>query len=104
MNGRMMLRSSSVYLRIAIVALVACAQTACQAKQEDAPKTPSQPTKALQESGVIELPEGSPTLAQLQTDRVVLRPIRMALKAQAANGRKSTPFTFNSSHIGAKQR
>ncbi len=83
MNGRMMLRTSPVSLRIAVVVLVACAQTACQAKQEDAPKTPAQPTKALQESGVIELPEGSPTLAQLQTDRVALRPIRMALKAQA---------------------
>ncbi|MDI3461545.1 MAG: Cobalt/zinc/cadmium efflux RND transporter, membrane fusion protein, CzcB family [Nitrospira sp.] len=83
MKGGMMLRSSPVSLRIAIVVLVACAQTACQAKQEDAPKTPSQRTKALQESGVIELPEGSPTLAQLQTDRVALRPMRMALKAQA---------------------
>jgi len=83
MSGSKVLRSSPVSLRIAIVVLAACAQTACQAKQEDAPKTPSQPTKALQDSGVIELPEGSPTLAQLQTDRVALRPIRMALKAQA---------------------
>lgn len=83
MSGSKVLRSSPVSLRIAIVVLVAIAQTACQAKQEDAPKTPSQPSKALQDSGVIELPEGSPTLAQLQTDRVVLRPIRMALKAQA---------------------
>ncbi len=83
MNGGMTLRSSPVSLRLAIVVLVAIAQTACQAKQEDAPKTPSQPSKALQDSSVIELPEGSPTLAQLQTERVALRPIRMALKAQA---------------------
>ncbi|MDI3461317.1 MAG: hypothetical protein OJF50_000138 [Nitrospira sp.] len=83
MSGSKVLRSSPVSLRIAIVVLVAIAQTACQAKQEDAPKTPSQPSKALQDSGVIELPEGSPTLAQLQTERVAFRPIRMALKAQA---------------------
>ncbi|SPP66304.1 efflux RND transporter periplasmic adaptor subunit [Nitrospira lenta] len=83
MNGGMMRRSSPVAPRIAIVLLVAIAQTACQAKQEDAPKTFPPATKASHESGVIELPEGSPTLAQLQTDRIALRPIRTALKAQA---------------------
>lgn len=83
MNGSRMLRSSPVSLRLAIMMLVAIAQTACQAKQEETPKAPSQPTKAVQNSGVIELPEGSPTLTQLQTERVALRTIRMALKAQA---------------------
>ena len=83
MNGNRMLCSSLVSLRLAIVMLVAIAQTGCQAKQEEAPKAPSQPTKAVQNSSVIELPDGSPTLTQLQTERVALRTIRMALKAQA---------------------
>lgn len=83
MNGSRITRFSPVSLRIVLVALIALAQTACPAKQEEAPKTPSQPTKGLQDSGVIELSEDSPTLPRLQTDRVALRRIRTALKAQA---------------------
>lgn len=83
MNGRMVLRSSPVSLRIAVVLLVAIAQMACQGKQEETPKTAPPAAKASHEPGVIELPEGSRTLTQLQTDRVALRPIRVALKAQA---------------------
>lgn len=83
MSGSKVLRSSPVSLRLVIVVLVAITQTTCQAKQEEAPKTPSQPTKTVEDSGVIKLAEDSPTLAQLKTERVALRPIRMALKAQA---------------------
>jgi len=63
---------------LCVAAMIAVANLSCQSKQDDVPK-PSPPTA---QSGVIELPEGSPTLAQLQTDRVGLRPIRMLLKAQ----------------------
>lgn len=83
MNGSMMRRASPISLRIVIVLLVAIAQTACQGKQEETPKTAPPAAKASHDSGVIELPEGSPTLTQLQTDRVALRPIQTALKAQA---------------------
>lgn len=62
---------------------VAVVSLSCQSKQDDAPKPPAETTTVPAEHGIIELPEGSPALAQLQTDRVVIRPIRMTLKAQA---------------------
>ena len=55
----------------------------CESKQEDARKPPASAATSSAEPGIIELPEGSPTLAHLQTDRVALRPIRTVLKAQA---------------------
>jgi cobalt-zinc-cadmium efflux system membrane fusion protein len=77
------LPSSPVPLRIALLLLVAIGPTSCQSKQEDAPKPPATAATVPNEPGIIELPDGSPTLARLQTDRVALRPIRTALKAQA---------------------
>jgi cobalt-zinc-cadmium efflux system membrane fusion protein len=56
---------------------------ACQSKQEEASKPPASAAVSSAQSGVIELPEGSPVLARLQTDRVALHPVRLALKAQA---------------------
>lgn len=82
MNGRAVWHSR-VCFEIGIVVLIAIGQLACEAKQEEIPKAPSQSTKALQDSGVIELPDDSPSLAQIQTDRVAMRPIRITLKAQA---------------------
>jgi membrane fusion protein, heavy metal efflux system len=70
-------------LRIALFLFVGLGPTACQSKQEE-PPTPGIPAPAsTAQPGVIELPEGSPVLAHLQTDRVASRPIRMTLKAQA---------------------
>ena len=83
MTDRTAVWRSYLCLQIGIVILIVIGQMACQAKQEETPKAPSQPTKALQDSGVIELSEDSPTLAQIQTDRVAMRPIRITLKAQA---------------------
>ena len=83
MNVRVVMPSSQVPLQIALLLLVAIGPTSCQSKQEDAPKPPSPATTVSAEPGIIELPDGSPTLARLQTDRVALRPIRTALKAQA---------------------
>ena len=83
MNVRVVRRSSPVYRTIGLFLLVAIVNTSCQSKQEDAPKPPAQAATALNEPGIIELPDGSPTLTHLQTDRAALRPIRTALKAQA---------------------
>lgn len=70
-------------LRIALLLALAILQMSCGSKQEDAPKPPPQKPTASAEPGILELPEGSPTLAHLQTDRVAVRPIRTTLKAQA---------------------
>jgi cobalt-zinc-cadmium efflux system membrane fusion protein len=83
MNSRVAVRCSRVLLEIIIIVLMSTEQMACQAKQEDTSQTPSQPTKALQDVGSIELSQESPILAQLQMDRVMRRPIRVTLKAQA---------------------
>jgi membrane fusion protein, heavy metal efflux system len=83
MNVRFVMPSSLVPLRIALFLLVAMAHMSCQSKQEEAPKPPAPAATSSAQPGFIELPEGSPTLAHLQTDRVALRPIRGALKAQA---------------------
>jgi membrane fusion protein, heavy metal efflux system len=83
-------------LWIALFLLVALANTSCDTKQADAPKPP---TTASTEPNVIELREGSPTLANLQTDRVALRPIRTALKAQAG---KILANENRLAHLGAR--
>jgi cobalt-zinc-cadmium efflux system membrane fusion protein len=70
-------------LWIALFLSVALANTSCDTKQADAPKPPSPTATTSAEPGVLELPEESRTLTQLQTDRVAFRQIRMVLKAQA---------------------
>ena len=83
MNSRVVMCSSPVSLTIALGLLIAIGIPACQSKQEDTPKPPAPVATSSDEPGIIELPDGSPTLARLQTDRVALRPIRAAFKAQA---------------------
>ncbi len=83
MNARFMRLTSPVSLPIALCLFVAIANTSCESKQADAPKPPASTATSSAEPGIIELPDGSPTLARLQTDRVTLRPIRTILKAQA---------------------
>lgn len=74
--------SSGSALCVAVATAIAVAHSSCQSKQDDAPK-PSPPTaQSSAQPGMIELPDGSPMLARLQTDRVGSRPIRMSLKAQ----------------------
>ncbi len=78
-----LLRLPSTVVRSFLTVLTAAiAVTACQAKQDEAVKPPASATSSAQ-SGVIELQEGSATLAQLQTERVGFHPIQMSLKAQA---------------------
>ena len=83
MNLRVMRRSSPRPLTIALFLLVAMGNPSCQAKQEADPKPPASAATSSHEPGIIELPDGSPTLAHLQTDRAALRPIHTVLKAQA---------------------
>lgn len=80
MNVGFVMSRSVIALRIALFLLVALVHTSCQSKEEDAPKPAA---TASAEPGILELPEGSTTLAHLQTERVALRPIRTVLKAQA---------------------
>lgn len=83
MNSPLMM-SALWFIRWIVLSLsVAVVSMSCQSKQDDAPKPPAAATTVPAEPGIIELPEGSPALAQFQTDRVAIRPIRMTLKAQA---------------------
>ena len=83
MNARFVRPPSGVHVTMALCLLVTMGAISCQSKQEDAPKPTPPVDPASAEPGIIELPDGSPTLARLQTDRVAIRSIRTALKAQA---------------------
>lgn len=82
MNIRLRISPSLTPLRIALLLSVAIIHISCGSKQEEAPKPPPPTAAASAEPGVLELPEGSMTLARLQTERVALRPMRTGLKAQ----------------------
>ncbi|MBX3301509.1 MAG: efflux RND transporter periplasmic adaptor subunit [Nitrospira sp.] len=84
MSVHCVMRAPLVFLQIVLFLAMVTAHLSCQAKQEDAPK-PTSPAATAHpyESGVLELPEGSPTLARLLTERVAVRPIQATLKAQA---------------------
>ncbi len=83
MNSPLIISALWCSSRIVLSLSIAVVSLSCQSKQDDAPKPPSATATVPAEHGIIELPEGSPALAQLQTDRVAIRPIRMILKAQA---------------------
>lgn len=84
MSIHCVIHASLVSLRIVPFLLIVTAHLSCQSKQEDAPKPPPPAAAASpSEPSILELPERSPTLTHLQTERVALRPIRTALKAQA---------------------
>jgi cobalt-zinc-cadmium efflux system membrane fusion protein len=83
MNGSVVRPPSWILLRIVLFLSVDIFLMSCESKQDEAPKPPPPTATASAEPGILELPEGSPTLAQLQTDRVAIRPIRTVLKAQA---------------------
>ncbi len=84
MSIHCVMHASLISLRIVPFLLIATVHLSCQPKQEDAPEPPPPAATASHlEAGILELPEGSPTLAHLQTERVALRPMRATLKAQA---------------------
>ncbi|MDH4153719.1 MAG: efflux RND transporter periplasmic adaptor subunit [Nitrospira sp.] len=71
----------------------------CQPAQDEAQKRPQQATPSATQAGVIELPEGSSLLAQIQTERVGHRSMRMSLKAQ---GGKILPNENRLAHLGPR--
>lgn len=71
----------------------------CQAKQEETAKAPPPTVKPSAEPRTIELPDGSPTLTHLQTERVGLRPIQVSLKAQ---GGKILPNENRLAHLSPR--
>jgi cobalt-zinc-cadmium efflux system membrane fusion protein len=83
MNVHVVMPPPLIVLRVVLFLSVAVVHLSCGSKQEDAPKPPAAVATGSAELGIIELPDGNPTLGQLQTDRVAFRPIRMTLKAQA---------------------
>jgi cobalt-zinc-cadmium efflux system membrane fusion protein len=83
MNLRVVMPPLSMLVRIILFLPVAIVLMSCESKQEEAPKPHAPTATASAQPGILELLEGSPALADLQTDRVALRPIRTALKAQA---------------------
>ena len=83
MNVRVVRPMLLLPLRIALFLLLVIVLMSCESKHEDTPKPSASAATASAEPNIIELTDGSPILAHLQTDRVALRPIRTALKAQA---------------------
>lgn len=79
----MKFQSSSPALLAFALSLLLAVSLSCESKPEEATKRSTPEVTSPAQTGFIELPEGSPTLAHLTVDRVALRPIRISLKAQA---------------------
>lgn len=91
--------SSTVVRLVFTVLMAAIVLTGCQAKQDEAVKPRTSASTPSAQPGVIELQEGSSTLAQLQTARVRFHPMQMTLKAQAG---KILPNENRLAHLGAR--
>lgn len=99
MRLRWAVLSLRIFLGLTAIMVVAIPLTSCQAKQDDAERPPASTAKPLTQPGVIELPAGSPTLAQLQTARVGFHPVQMSLKAQSG---KILPNENRLAHLSAR--
>lgn len=86
-------------VRLAIAVAVAAASASCQPTQEESQKRIPQETQSSAQAGMIELPDGSPMLAQIHTERAEHRPVRMSLKAQ---GGKILPNENRLAHLGPR--
>lgn len=84
-------------LQLAGLILLGMVIGSCESKHEEAPKPPA--TASSPQPGLLELPEGSPAIAQLQTDQVALRSIRPTLKAQ---GGKILPNENRLAHLSGR--
>src|SRR5512139_260496 len=83
-----------------IVSLVICiSSVSCQPPQDGAQKQPPQATQPATQAGMIELPDGSPMLPQIHTERVEHHPMGMSLKAQ---GGKILPNENRLAHLGPR--
>lgn len=80
MSVSRMVLSSSVICKLGSAVIFAMVLGACESKQEESPK--SSHSVSSSQSGEIELPEGNPTIQQLETDQVAMRSIQPTLKAQ----------------------
>lgn len=85
--------------RLVMMVALGILHGSCQAKQEETPKSPPLAAKPSAEPGMIELPDGSPTLTHLQTERVAIRPIQVSLKAQ---GGKILPNENRLAHLSPR--
>lgn len=90
---------AKIPLRLVMIMALGLLHGACQAKQEETPKSPPPAAKPSAEPGMIELPDGSPTLTHLQTERVGLRPIQVSLNAQ---GGKILPNENRLAHLSPR--
>lgn len=70
------------YLGAALVFIIVVALPGCLPQEEPAPEH-DQTVAAPPAPSVLELPEGSPLLATLETEPVAVRPLRIMLKAQS---------------------
>ena len=86
-------------VRLAIALAVTLASASCQPAPEEAQKQTPQATPPSAQAGMIELPDGSPMLAGIHTERVEHHSIRMSLKAQ---GGKILPNENRLAHLGPR--
>ena len=82
-----------------IAVAVAAVSVSCQPTQDEAQKQTPQGTPPPTQSRMIELPEGSPMLAQIHTEQVEHHPMRVSLKAQ---GGKILPNENRLAHLGPR--
>src|SRR5262245_57294128 len=86
-------------VRLVIAVAVSVASASCQPTQEEAQKQAPQAASPAAQAGMIELPDESPMLAQIHTERVEHHPMRMSLQAQ---GGKILPNENRLAHLGPR--
>lgn len=91
--------SPECFVRLVMAVVVAAASASCQPAQDGTQQRLPQATQPAAEAGMLELPEGSSMLPQIQTERVGLHLMRMSLKAQ---GGKILPNENRLAHLGPR--
>lgn len=85
---------------LAVLAVLTGALLSCETKQEgETGAPPSSSIPSAVDRGTVELPEGSPILSRLKTDRVQVRQLRSTLAAQAG---KILANENRLAHLGAR--
>lgn len=91
--------SSRCAVRLVVPLVAVISSVSCQPPQDEAQKRSPQAPQPAAQTGMVELPEGNPLLAQLHTERVGFHPIRVSLKAQ---GGKILPNENRLAHLGPR--
>ncbi|MFO0778048.1 MAG: efflux RND transporter periplasmic adaptor subunit [Nitrospira sp.] len=86
-------------VRLVVFFAAVLSAVSCQPSQDEAQKRPPHATQPAAQAGMIELPDGSSMLSQIQTERVGYRSMRMSLKAQ---GGKILPNENRLAHLGPR--